>query len=171
MRLGLVVILTLLLSSCGPSTHPTPGLTSGPNMTMVSNTSRSSVGLKEGSWTVVQQLSVDVTGPGHLQVSAYGGEPVTDILPSDDFRFTGLKTLIGISNASAAAPSRPATFVVACCGDDPFPYRVSAYSVGDTFYLSKQGTYRYVLYAMSPKEGDGKTSVRPGVLSALFVPD
>lgn len=137
----------------------------------VSNTAGDSIGLVEGRWTVVQEIDISVAGPGNVYLSAFGGEPVVQILPVDSFRFTGLQTLIGIGPTDAASPQATATFSTACCGDRPFPYRVSAYSVAGEFRLSGPGTYHYAVYAISPKEGDGETAVRPATFTATFIPD
>jgi len=144
--------------------------TSQPSIVVVSERGGRSVGLAEGSWTVVQSLTVEVEEPGYLQLTASGGEPVVDILPSDSYRFTSLHTLIGVG-LQGRGPEAPGTFLVACCGDDPFRYRVASYSLSETVHLTEPGTYMYNVYAASPSEGDAETSVLPGTFTAVFFPD
>ena len=163
--LSLIGFLVAAVLGCGDNGGDLPPLV------VVSNPSGAGVGLAEDSWTTVQELNIDVAKPGHVQITAHGGEPVVTILPADDYRFTGLKTLIGIGPTSQFGPRTPGTFVVACCADGPYPYRVSAYSSSETYEITEPGTYSYALYARSPVEGDGETSVRPGTMTAVFIPD
>ena len=159
-----ILLLSVGLTACSGGDETTLR----PHVVPLSNASGDSVELKEGAWTVVQQLSIDVPEAGHLQLSAYGGEPVTGVT-DDILERSKPQAFIGVGRLSAGTPESPAAFLVACCEDQPFPYRVSAYSVGATYRIEEAGTYQYGVFALRhPYRG---TSLRPGTFTAIFIPD
>ena len=135
------------------------------------NDSGENVPLAEGTWTILQELSLVTNKAGYVHLSAYGGEPVATLLPNDSWRFSSSLTLVGIGAAREGKPLSPVTFDTGCCGDRPRSYRVSAYYVGAVYRIEEPGTYRYTVYAWAHGNADGITSIRPGDFVAMFLPD